>query len=227
MTDFMIGDGRLYEVQHSNGSQARHQTQEEDVRFFHTKGNEILAEWEELWATDGLIYRGTDTSPGSGQYYTLYKSNKPGSPAGSAWSPRYWAVGEVYEREPYVVFYNKSNCEIEASGTQKSWLRFEQFYPQYTFEGGITLRNVVELGWLLQSNGETEERYFYAENYGLVGWRSRSHGFSYISEIHAPGSRPDNKREVISCLGTQAERLRFSSELNYGPLPEPYARRVK
>jgi hypothetical protein len=136
-------------------------------------------------------------------------------------------VGEVYEREPYVVFYNKSNCEIVTSGTHKSWLRFEAYYPMYTFEGGIKLKNVVELAWLLRPDGEPEERYFYAENFGLVGWRSRSHGFSYISEIHPPGSRPDNKREVISCLGKQAERLSFSSELNYGPLPEPYGRQVK
>ncbi len=126
-----------------------------------------------------------------------------------------------------MVFFDKSNCKIVASGNHRSWLRFEQFYPQYTFEGGITLKNVIELGWLLQPDGETEERYFYAENYGLVGWRSRSHGFSYISEIHAPDSRPNNNREVIPCLPAQAERLRFSSELNYGPLPEPYARRVK
>ncbi len=78
MARFMTGDGRLYEVQHSNGSQARHQTQFEDVRFFHTKGNEILAEWEELWAGKELIYRGTDTSPGSGQYYTLYENDTAG-----------------------------------------------------------------------------------------------------------------------------------------------------
>lgn len=40
MTRFMIGDGRLYEVRHSGGSQARHQTQIEAGRFYHTKGNE-------------------------------------------------------------------------------------------------------------------------------------------------------------------------------------------
>ena len=68
MADYLIGDGRLYEVQHSSGSQARHQTQFEESRFFHTKGDEIKAEWEELWADEDLIFRGTDTSPGSGQY---------------------------------------------------------------------------------------------------------------------------------------------------------------
>jgi hypothetical protein len=52
MVQFMVGDGRLYEVQHSSGSQARHQTQVEPARFYHTKGNEINAAWEELWYTD-------------------------------------------------------------------------------------------------------------------------------------------------------------------------------
>jgi hypothetical protein len=40
MTRFMFGDGRLYEVMHSVGSQARHQTQIEAGRFYQTKGNE-------------------------------------------------------------------------------------------------------------------------------------------------------------------------------------------
>ena len=74
MTRFMIGDGRLYEVLHSAGSQARHQTQIEGERFYFTKGNEVKAEWEELWEQDSLIYRGTDTSPGNNQYYSLYEN---------------------------------------------------------------------------------------------------------------------------------------------------------
>ncbi len=40
-----------------------------------------------------------------------------------------WQEGELYERNPYVVFYRKSNCSIVASGFQKSWLRFEAHYP--------------------------------------------------------------------------------------------------
>jgi len=39
MVQFMVGDHRLYEVQHSSGSQARHQTQETRTRFYHTKGD--------------------------------------------------------------------------------------------------------------------------------------------------------------------------------------------
>ena len=201
MAQFMIGDRRLYEVQHSGGSQARHQTQVEGERFYHTKGDEVRAEWEELWATEDTICRGTDTSPGNGLYYTLYENNEPRS----AWSPRYWDVGDVYERRPFVVFFRKSNCTVVEDGFQPSWLRFEAYYPAYTFESGITLRNVVELTWLLEKDGEPIESYFYAEGYGLVGWGSADRGFSYVSWLHEPGQRPDNKREVIGCLSRSGQ----------------------
>ncbi|MBX3058588.1 MAG: hypothetical protein KF770_19155 [Anaerolineae bacterium] len=215
MVQFMNGDGILYEVQHSGGSQARHQTQEENPVFFHTKGNEFSAEWEELWYTSQFIYRGTDTSPGNGLYYTL----RDGGLYGSRWAPRYWRVGDVYERNPTVLFFRKSDCELVLGGTQRSWLLFEAYHPTYTFASGLELSHVVQLAWLLTPNGQPEERYYYAIGYGLVGWSSRTHGFSYISEIHAPGQRPDNNREVIPCLDTSpfwADR-RFDRPLPYWP----------
>lgn len=217
MVQFMVGDRRLYEVQHSSGSQARHQTQQAGSRFYHTKGDEIRAEWEELWATADTIFRGTDTSPGNGQYYTLYEDDE----VGSAWSPRLWDVGEIFERNPFVVFYRKSDCRVLASGYQRSWLRFEAYYPTYTFRSGITLRNVVELTWLLQQNGEPIESYFYAEHFGLVGWGSADRGYSYVSWLHEPGQRPDNRREVIPCLAASGP-LRERGALNRGSLPEGY-----
>ncbi len=202
MAQLMGGDGRLYEVQHSSGSQARHQTQTIGTTFFHTKGNEIKAEWEELWYTDQFIYRGTDTSPGSNQYYTL---RDPGL-YGSAWAPRTWEVGGLFERNPFVTFYWKDNCKpvSNKSGYQRSYLLFEAFYPAYTFPNGIQLANVAQLAWLETPNGEPIERYFYAPVFGLVGWWSKDRGMSYISEIHRPGARPSNTREVIGCLDRTA-----------------------
>jgi hypothetical protein len=44
------------------------------------------------------------------------------------------------------------------------------------------------------------ETYFYAKNFGLVGWKSHDGRESAVSEFHAPGTRPDNVREVIGCL---------------------------
>ena len=202
MADFMIGDGRLYEVQHSSGSQARHQTQVHDGRFFHTKGHEVLAEWEELWATTGYIYRGTDTSPGNGQYYTLREHGR----YGSAWSPRFWSVGDLFERNPEVTFYWKSDCAVVNVGSQQSWLRFDAYHLSYTFPSDITLEHVIELAWLPAPDGEAIETYFYAVDYGLVGWRSNNGDLSYISEIHASGTRPDNNMELIPCLNNSTAR---------------------
>jgi len=226
------GFGPLYEVRHNTGSQARHQTQVTPDRFYHTKG-ENVAEWEELWIKNDLVYRGTDTSPGNGEYYTLYADDAIGTPAGSAWSPRFWRVGDIYERNPYVVFYRKSDCGAVPgkNGFQPSWLRFEAYYPTYTFKhnvsglADITLSNVVELSWLLQLDGEPEERYFYAESYGLVGWSSRDGKVSAISEIHGPGERPPNEREEIKCLNRASNWLRPNSLLHSGLLPLEY--RVK
>ncbi len=92
------------------------------------------------------------------------------------------------------------------------------------------MSEVVELGWLLSPGGPTIESYFYAKDYGLVGWGSDDRGYSYISEIHDPGARPDNKREVIPCLQTYAstnELLQRNPDINLGPLPPELARLVK
>lgn len=215
MVQFLAGGELLYEVQHSGGTRARHQTQEEEKTFYHTKGNEISAEWEELWATQQAIYRGTDTSPGNGLYYTLRDQGI----YGSAWAPRYWDVGDIFERNPLVTFYRKSDCSVFISGYQRSWLLFEEFFPRYTFSSGITLNNVIQLAWLLEPAGEPVERYYYAHQYGLVGWWSNDRGMSFISKIHAPGTLPDNNREVIPCLDRSPLPLlpRLADKLPYWP----------
>lgn len=216
---FLLGDWRLYEVQHSQGSQARHQTQV-DVDagvFFHTKGHEVKAEWEELWATEEYIYRGTDTSPGNEMYYTLRDLGL----YGSAWAPRYWHEGEIFYRNPLVTFYHKWDCSVYLTGYQPSWLRFDAYYPTYTFDSGITIDNVIQLAWHLVGDdaglGELIERYFYGYDYGLIGWWSNDRGMSYISEIHGPGERPDNNREVIPCLDRNPASL--LQRLAAGKLP--------
>ena len=197
----------------------------------------MTAEWEELWNDNFYIYRGTDTSPGNDLFYTLYGSlddylaGKPGS----HWSERFMRVGEMYFRQPYVVFFHKSDCSLVAGGnyTDLSWLKFQAFHSTYTFETGLTLKNVVELAWMPgNESGPTQpvdERYFYAEGYGLVGWKKPSLGWrSAISEEHVPGARPNNTREVISCLGKiNFQPQAWSPKLRTGSLPEPYASMVK
>ncbi|MBI5959565.1 MAG: hypothetical protein HY866_12565, partial [Chloroflexi bacterium] len=43
------------------------------------------------------------------------------------------------------------------------------------------------------------ERYYYAQKYGLVAWEGDI-GHSVLVQEFAPGSQPDNKRELIGWL---------------------------
>lgn len=235
---YITGDGRIYVVHFLGGgfdTAARHQTQFENGRFYHTKGAPWWAEWEELWSDKYYIYRGTDTSPGNGLYYTLYETLPDylaGNP-GSQWTERYMQVGEKFFRQPYVVFRRKSDCSIAVGGYfDPSWLKFLAFHNSYTFESGITVNNVVELAWLPGTNASQpiDEVYFYAEGYGLVGWKKPTLGMrSFISDEPDPGEVwEDNSREVINCLNDTANSPQmWSPRLLDGPLPEPYASMVK
>jgi hypothetical protein len=192
--------GPLYEVQTENGPQQRHQTHYDGQQYFHTKGGDGTAkpaEWEQLKYDINYVYRGIDTSPSDdqSQYYEL--RDDPND-AWSAWAPRYMSEGQVFHRYPFVTFHLKKNCELVSEGRQASLLKLEHGPKEVTFFTGITLTNVIRLLWTdLESN--PIERYYYAEGYGLVGWEGRGRRAA-ISEIHSPGSRPDNIREVIGCL---------------------------
>ena len=140
--------------------------------------------------------RGTDTSPGGGLYYTLRDNGE----YGSKWSPRHWNVGDIYERNPWVTFYRKSDCQKTLEGGQRTWLKFEAYHSEYTFDSDITVQDVIVLAWLTTLGNPPEERYFYSGDFGLVGWENAKGDYSHVSEVHGPGTRPDNVREVIHCL---------------------------
>lgn len=174
-----------------NEHQARHQVQWNfealPPKAYQTKGNEVKAEWEEIWLENNAIYRGVDTSPGDGRFYSL---KDEGRVYGSFWCPAYMEIDRWYNRRPLVEWFYKDSCDFIASGVEATDIRLAAHYESYTFESGITLQDVIQLEW---SAGET---YFYARGFGLVGWRGRA-GRSFISEIHDPGARPDNKREEL------------------------------
>lgn len=185
--------GVLYEVQTEGAGQQRHQTQIEGNVFYHTKDNE----WEQLKYDSGFIYRGIDTSPGGGQFYRL---GDIGNPSWSKWAARYMAVGEVFERKPTITFCRKSDCGVLSVQTAVNYLRLNTVYPSFTFFTGIKLDKVIELDWLNTPGGSFVERYYYAVGYGLVGWNSSDGRWAAISEIHAPGARPNNVKET-GCYG--------------------------
>lgn len=212
---YLRGDGRLYEMKHifemPNGpliGQQRMQTQVEGRRFYQTKNGE----WEEMWADDRFVYRGTDTSPGSGNFYTLMDGER----YGTAWMPRHMAVGQVYRRSVTVVSRRKGNCVMNShlSGRHVTWIRLEALHDSFVLpdvEGrprrGIRLNDVAVLAAFSEVNGRPDnepfERYYYAKGYGLVMWEGITvdhKGISFLVQVHNPGDRPDNVRERIPCL---------------------------
>lgn len=212
---YFRGDGRLYEMKHifemPNGpmiGQQRVQTQQEGNRFYTVKNNE----WEEMWADGRFIYRGTDTSPGSGNFYTLMDGER----YGSAWIPRYMAVGQKYRRSVIVVSRRKGNCVMNShlSGRHVTWIILEAIHKTFSLpdhdgraKRGIKLQDVAVLAAYNEVNGRPAakpfERYHYAKGFGLVMWEGLDtdhKGRSFLVEIHNPGDRPDNVRERIHCL---------------------------
>lgn len=215
MLPYLRGDGRLYEMKHifemPNGlqiGQQRVQTQRDGTRFYQTKNSE----WEEMWADSRFIYRGTDTSPGSGNFYTLMDGER----YGTVWIPRFMAVGQTYRRSVTVVSRRKGNCVMNShlSGRHITWARLEAMHSSLALpdvEGrpgrGIKVRDVIVLAAYNEVQGRPAdrpfERYYYAMDFGLVMWEgidTDHRGISFLVQVHNPGARPDNVRERIPCL---------------------------
>jgi hypothetical protein len=205
MLPYMRGDGRIYEVvlfdKDGNQHQARHQTLVDYnlprwSEWYQTKNHE----WEELAADGEFIYRGIDTSPGNGEYYDLRDDDRE---IYSRWCPRFWAPGDIYERNPRMTFFRKSDCYPLRSVKHHTWLSFTYQFPSWPTPLG-DIEDVIQLDWLLSPDDkQSEETYWYARGWGLVGWASRGH-YAVPVELHQPGARPDNVREVIPCLENAA-----------------------
>ena len=215
MLTYLRGDGRLYEMKHifemPHGpliGQQRVQTQREGIRFYQTKNSE----WEELWADERFIYRGTDTSPGSGNFYTLMDGDR----YGTAWIPRQMTVGQTFRRSVMVVSRRKGNCMANShlSGRHITWIKLEAMKSTMVLpdvEGrpgrGFQARDVAVMAAFNEVNGRPAvqpfERYYYAKGFGLIMWEgiATDHkGISFLVQLHGPGDRPNNVRERIPCL---------------------------
>jgi hypothetical protein len=196
---YLRGDGRLYDLAYnwSGGGQQRVQTQVEGVRFYHVKNSE----WEELWSDEYYIYRGTDTSAGNGEVYTLYENGQYGSP----WIPRRMSIGVPFRRTPLVIFRRKSDgAEIPGKKfVHTTWIQLEAVHKKLKLPSGVELENVAVLAAMEDVGGKPKttpfERYYYAKKYGLVEWEGAL-GRSVLVKEYAPGSVPNNVREVLSWL---------------------------
>ncbi|MEP7291105.1 MAG: hypothetical protein ABI835_04950 [Chloroflexota bacterium] len=201
LLDYMRGSGQLYELVNTWGSSEICQTQTEprDV-FFHVKNSQ----WEELWADDVFIYRGTDCSPGNGELYMLSENNH----YGSAWVPRWFDLGQTFRRDATVIWRRKDNGQPVAdkpTANQVSYLRIERVYSQLTFQSGIQLQDVAELHAYVDDGGKPAsspwEKYFYARGFGLVGFEDMYGTFkSWIAQKFSSQVMPQRVREVLPWL---------------------------
>ncbi len=199
MLDYLRGDGRLYDLEFNwaGGGRQRVQTQVEGDHFYHVKNTE----WEEMWADDHFINRGTDTSPGSGEVYTLFENGQYGSP----WVPRRMTIGVPFRRTPLVLFRRKNDgAEVPNKRfVHATWIQLEAVHSHFEMPGGVDLEGVAVLAAFEDQNGKPKkqpfEHYYYAKNYGLVGWEG-SLGRSTITQEFPRGSQPDNRRESLSWL---------------------------
>ncbi|MBN1200862.1 MAG: peptidoglycan DD-metalloendopeptidase family protein [Anaerolineae bacterium] len=197
MLDYLRGDGRLYEMEHTwnSGGRMRAQTQIDGERFYHV----LDSEWSELWDDEYFIYRGTDTSAGEEEAYTLTESGH----YGSAWIPRRMTIGVPFRHMALIVSRRTSDGEITRQHTQITWLQLEAVHNRIRLPGGFQLNDVAVLAAYRDKNGQPQdrpfERYFYAKKYGLVAWGS-AQGRAYIVEEYESGAQPDNQRKRLDWL---------------------------
>lgn len=173
-----------------------HQNQLVDGVTLRLKGNPSAAEYEELRASEGYIWRRYDTSPGNGRYYGL---NDEGY-QWSKWCPSLWRVGQTYERNPFVSWFKKSDCSLlKKPSVETTYLTFAALHKTWRGgDDGVMFKDVVELHWTFAPDGTWAERYFLAPRYGYVGWESASGRFHYCVSVEL--GREPMKREVIGCL---------------------------
>ncbi len=199
MLEFLRGDGRVYELACGwlGGARQRVQTQTEGAKFYHVK----QGEWEEMWADEHFIYRGTDTSAVGGEVCTLTQSGLYGSP----WIPRKMTVGVPFQRMPQVMFRRKSDgAGVPGKAfAHVTWIVLEAVHKTLALSSGVTLRDVAVLAVYEDAGAKPQgtpfERYYYARGYGLVAWEGAIGRAALVQEF-APGSLPDLVREVLPWL---------------------------
>lgn len=184
------GNGPFFVLQHENGptEDIQHQIHSGDVLIVKNRN------YERLRVTASHIERREDTSPRPGEYYVLDDGY-----GWSRWSPRYWGVGDVYHRSPDVRFYRKDNCQqLSEDLGVGSVLTFLGHITSWTSPAGITVSDVIHMGFSWGAGGPYIEEYWYAKNIGMVQWTNDQGSRSYISEL--PFGRAPLDPEIISCL---------------------------
>jgi uncharacterized protein YgiM (DUF1202 family) len=127
---------------------------------------------------------------------------------GSAWVPRWFDVGQTFQRTATIIWRRKDNggaVPSRPTATAVTHIRFERLYSQLTFQSGIQLQNVVELHSHFDDGGKPQaqiwEKYYYAKGFGLVGFQDMFGTFtSWIAQKFTPETMPQRVREKIAWL---------------------------
>ena len=185
------GMGLLFEVRFPAGNQQRVQHQRSGNELWITKGTggiNGLSEFEHLKLDDSWIWRGVDTSPGKGRFYHQYEQGK----LFARWCKRWMRIGETFVGSGHLVqFYMKGSCSpsSENSGPSTNIIKLAAHHSSKNWFG-VEVQDVIEL------HGSNGEIWYFAKGIGNVGWES-PWDQSFISELHNPGSRPNNQREPL------------------------------
>ena len=183
--------GTLFEVRFPTGSQQRVQHQRSGEELWITKGTGGIdgkSEFEHLLIDEHWVWRGVDTSPGNGRFYHQYEPGK----SLARWCKRWMRVGETFVGSGHLVqFYIKGTCALSSpnSGPDTNIIKLAAHHPAKDWFG-VKVQDVIEL------HGANGEIWYFAKGIGNVGWESPWDS-SFISELHDPGSRPNNQKEPL------------------------------
>jgi len=194
----------VFQLRRADGGSAGSQDMQvitEGAKILQLKGSEVAAEYEELWVDGGYVWRGADTSPGEGRLYIQRQTNTATS-VRAVWCPSTMTVGRLFERRPYVWWYNKADCRLLTAPEHSSvtYIRLAEVIPVWSppENTSIVFRDVIRLEWYPTLGGGVLEEYWYAKEIGgLVAWRHADGRYHYINEL------PEGRRDMVkesTCL---------------------------
>lgn len=183
-------------------------------RWFFVK-NDSGENWEEFGFDSQYIYRYRDSSWGetcSDGQPAFYQTTDNDRTAFARWLPRSLAVCESWDSpvgHDVDAGYKRVNscsmkCTNQYEGNSHNRLVLEARHDQYTTIWGVTFNDVIEI----RGQVANSDRFFYARNYGLVGFEGpiqgqgvRSGAFSYNDNV---GSAPNWVDLCGSIFGTES-----------------------
>ncbi len=144
---------------------------------------------EEFYVTSTVIGRGADTSDlshdgvhANGTFYIQYTATR--ARYGCAWAARFMGIGDQFQRHAHIAQYNHDTSTPMREYDEASALKLTQHFDTLPMPNGQVVQDVLEFEWI-DSSGTGQELYYYANGYGLVGFRKLGAG-AYTTFFAAP-----------------------------------------